>query len=111
MAGITALLSTPTAVAEPPFRVQDQVTDNAGVLSGSQEAEVNAAVDKLFKDRQIKLWVVYVKTFDGQGWLAWSQQTEKISDFGTDDALLAVATEDRVVRVHRGPTSPVVSSR
>ena len=95
MAGITALLSTPTAVAEPPFRVQDRVTDNAGVLSGSQEAEVNAAVDKLFKDRQIKLWVVYVKTFDGQGRQAWTEQTEKLSDFGTNDALLAVATEDR----------------
>ena len=95
VAALTALLSTPTAVAEPPFRVQDRVTDNAGVLSGSQKAEVNAAVDKLFKDRQIKLWVVYVKSFDGMGWLAWSQQLEKISDFGSDDALLAIATEDR----------------
>ena len=56
---------------------------------------MNAAVDKLFKDRQIKLWVVYVKTFDGQGRQAWTEQTEKLSDFGTNDALLAVATEDR----------------
>ena len=56
---------------------------------------MNGAVDKLFTDRRIKLWVVYVKTFDDMGWLAWSQQTEKISDFGTDDALLAIATDDR----------------
>ena len=95
MALFVGLLSAPTVTAEPPFRVQDQVTDSAGVLSGSQKAEVNAAVDKLFKDRQIKLWVVYVKTFDDMGWLAWSQQTEKLSDLGSDDALLAIATEDR----------------
>lgn len=91
----TALLVSPAAVAEPPFRVQQQVTDNAGVLSGSQERQVQAAVDTLFDDRRIKLWVVYVKSFDDLGWLEWSQRTEKLSDFGDDDALLAVATEDR----------------
>ena len=89
------LLSAAGAGAEPPFRVQNQVTDNAGVLSSSQRADVQAAVDRLFNDRRIKLWVVYVKTFDGLGWLSWSQRTEQLSDFGTDDALLAIATEDR----------------
>ncbi len=99
-----ALLSAPIATAEPPFRLQDQVTDRAGVLSGSQEAQVNGAVDKLFTDRRVKLWVVYVKTFDDMGWLAWSQQTEKISDFGTDDALLAIATDDRSFAFNVDPT-------
>jgi hypothetical protein len=88
-------LGAPPATAEAPFRVQDQVTDKAGVLTGSQQRDVQAAVDRLFNDRRIKLWVVYVKTFDNLGWLTWSQQTEKLSDFGTDDALLAIATEDR----------------
>ncbi len=89
------LLSAPAAIAEPPFRVADQVTDNAGVLSGSHQREVQAAVDKLFNDRRIKLWVVYVKSFDGLGRQAWTEQTERLSDFGTNDVLLAIATEDR----------------
>ena len=45
-----ALLIAPTAAAEPPFRLQTQVTDNAGVLSGSERAEVQQAVDKLYND-------------------------------------------------------------
>ena len=92
---LTALLSAPAAVAEPPFRVQQQVTDNAGVLSNSQKREVQTAVDKLFNDRRIKLWVVYVTSFDDLGWLDWSKQTERLSDLGNDDALLAIATQDR----------------
>ena len=95
VAMVTALLSTPTGFAEPPFRVQYHVTDRAGALTSSQQTEVQAAVDQLFRDRRIKLWVVYVKSFDGIGWMSWSQQMEKVNDFGNEDVLLAVATEDR----------------
>ena len=89
-----ALLIAPTAAAEPPFRLQTQVTDNAGVLSSSDLAEVVQAVDKLYNDKRIQLWVVYVTDFSGQSGLAWAQNTMNASDFG-DDALLAIATEDR----------------
>jgi len=106
----TALLSPSAALAEPPFRVQEQVTDRAGALSGSEQREVSAAVDKLFNDRRIKLWVVYVKSFDDLGWLEWSQQTEKLSDFGTDDALLAIATDDRSFAFTADPTQTGGSS-
>jgi uncharacterized membrane protein YgcG len=101
---VAALLGAPAALADPPFRVNDPVTDNANVLSGSQEREVRAAIDKLFEDRRIKLWVVYVESFDGQGWMQWSQQTEKLSDFGTDDALLAIATQDRAFAFNADPS-------
>ncbi len=89
------LLIAPAAAAEPPFRLQTQVTDNAGVLSSSDRANVQAAVDKLYNDKRIQLWVVYVKDFSGQSGLTWAQSTMSASDFGDDDALLAVATEDR----------------
>jgi uncharacterized membrane protein YgcG len=92
---LTALLASPAALAEPPFRVQYHVTDRAGALSASQQSAVQTAVDQLFRDRRIKLWVVYVKSFDGMGWMAWSQQMEKVNDLGTDDVLLAIATDDR----------------
>ncbi len=103
VAMVTALLSTPTGFAEPPFRVQYHVTDRAGALTSSQQTEVQAAVDQLFRDRRIKLWVVYVKSFDGMGWMSWSQQMEKVNDFGNEDVLLAVATEDRLLRLHGEP--------
>ena len=36
------------------------MTDNAGVLSASGRSDVQAAVDKLYNDKRIRLWVVYV---------------------------------------------------
>ncbi len=92
---VAGLLIAPAVAADPPFRLQTQVTDNAGVLSGSDRAEVQAAVDKLYNDKRIQLWVVYVKNFAGQSGLSWTQNTMNASDFGNDDALLAIATEDR----------------
>jgi uncharacterized membrane protein YgcG/predicted nucleic acid-binding Zn-ribbon protein len=89
------LLLAPAAAAEPPFRLQDYVTDNTGALSGSGRNDVQQAVDRLYTDRRIRLWVVYVDTFSGQGGLSWAQQTMSLSDFGDEDALLAVATKDR----------------
>jgi hypothetical protein len=88
-------LLAPSAVAEPPFRLPDQVTDNAGVLTDRQLADVQKAVDKLYGDRRIRLWVVFVQSFAPQGALGWAQQTQKISDLGSEDALLAVATDQR----------------
>jgi len=91
---ITGLLFAPAAAAEPPFRLADYVTDSAGVLDGAERAEVQAAVDKLYADRRTRLWVVYVDTF-GQNPISWAQNTMTISDFGDDDALLAIAVADR----------------
>ncbi|OBF30436.1 TPM domain-containing protein [Mycobacterium sp. ACS4331] len=94
---LAGLLTAPAAVAEPPFRLPSQVTDRSGVLSPKEEAEVQNALDRLYNDRHVQLWVVYVKSFDGLGWLNWAQNTMKASDFGDDDALLAIATEDRAL--------------
>lgn len=90
-----ALLVAPSALAEPPFRLPDQVTDNAGVLNPRQRAEVQKSVDQLYSQRHVRLWVVYVDSFDPQGAVGWAQQTRTISDLGTEDAILAVATGQR----------------
>jgi uncharacterized membrane protein YgcG len=88
-------LMAPSAVAEPPFRLPDQVTDNAGALNDRQLADVQKAVDKLYNDRRVRLWVVFVQSFAPQGAVGWAQQTQKISDLGSEDAILAVATDQR----------------
>ena len=90
----TALVCAPGAVAEPPFRIPDYVTDDAGALSPGQRADVEAAVSQLYDEDRIRLWVVYVDGF-GQGALDWARSTMALSDFGDRDALLAVATQER----------------
>ncbi|MHA7649341.1 TPM domain-containing protein [Mycobacterium sp. ML4] len=89
------LLLAPPATAQPPFRLAGYVTDNAGVLSDSDRAAVIAAVDRLYADRHIRLWVVYVDNFSGQSAENWGQRTFRTSDLGNYDALLAVSTTGR----------------
>lgn len=90
-----APLVAPPAGAQPPFRLADYVTDNAGVLSDPGRAEVTSAVGRLYSDRHIRLWVVYVDDFSGQSPANWARFTVRASDLGNYDALLAVATTSR----------------
>ena len=89
------VLLAPTATGQPPFRLSSYVNDGANALSGSEFSDVQQAVDKLYNDRHIRLWVVYVDTFSGQDAVGWTQQTRRLSDIGSQDAILAVATGDR----------------
>ena len=59
-------LLAPSATAEPPFRLPDQVTDNSGVLNDRQRADVQKAVDQLYSQRHVRLWVVFVDSFAPQ---------------------------------------------
>ena len=90
-----ATLVAPAATAEPPFRLPDYVTDNAGVLSDKQISDVQKAVDQLYADRHVRLWVVFVDSFAPKGAMSWAQDTRRVSDLGDEDAILAVATQDR----------------
>ena len=95
LAVLTAgLVLAPVTAAEPPFRVPDYVTDRAGVLSQAQLAQVEDAVDQLYNERRVRLWVVYVDSFD-QDPVGWARVTMQVSNFGDYDALLAVATDER----------------
>ncbi|OBB86879.1 hypothetical protein A5760_03400 [Mycobacterium colombiense] len=90
-----SLLLAPSAGAQPPFRLADYITDPAGALSNSGHSAVNSALNKLYTDRHIRLWVVYVDNFSGQTAAEWAQRTVSSSDLGDYDALLAVGTTSR----------------
>jgi hypothetical protein len=105
-----ATLLAPSAAAEPPFRLPDYVTDNSGVLNDRQLADVQKAVDQLYSERRVRLWVVFVDSFAPQGAVGWAQQTQKISDLGSEDAILAVATKDRSYSFLVSPTASGGSS-
>jgi uncharacterized membrane protein YgcG len=91
----TGLLLAPPAGAQPPFRLPGYVTDNVGVLSDSGRATVTKAVDKLYADRHIRLWVVYVDNFSGLSAESWAKRTYNTSDLGGYDSLLAVSSTGR----------------
>jgi hypothetical protein len=97
LAGTALMLLSPTAaLAEPPVDFDGAyVVDEAGALGGSTNG-VESALDALFDRAQVSLFVVYVDTFDDPSDAGlWADTTAGLSGFGPDDALLAVAVEDR----------------
>ncbi|MFV3112869.1 TPM domain-containing protein [Gordonia amicalis] len=100
--GTTLLLTgvgAGTAAAEPPTRLPTYVVDSANAISPAQRSELEAAVDKLYNDHGIQMWIVYVRDFGGLTSEQWADQTAVASELGDHDALLAVATEDRAYRL------------
>ncbi|MBM4608241.1 hypothetical protein GS416_06935 [Rhodococcus hoagii] len=51
-----------TATAEAPLRLPDHITDTAGVLDAGQRADVQNALDTLYDEHKVSLWVVYTRT-------------------------------------------------
>ncbi|MCG7596297.1 TPM domain-containing protein [Mycobacterium sp. PSTR-4-N] len=94
---IAAGLLAPAATATGPLRLPTYLTDQAGALDPAGTAQVQNAIDKLYDERRIRLWVVYVDTFSGQDGQSWAQATSRRSDLDLsgEDAILAVATVDR----------------
>ncbi len=93
--GAAALLIPAGAVtAEPPFRLEQQITDKVGAL-GSQEPQVAAALADLQAEDGIQLWVAYVADFNGAPGQEWAAATSSTSGLGGDDMLFAVATGER----------------
>jgi hypothetical protein len=91
---ISALVVAPSAAAQPPSRLSTYITDEAGALNGSGRAAIESATGKLYSDRRVQLWVVFVDSFSGQPAVSWAQSTRAASDLGDFDAVLAVATVD-----------------
>jgi uncharacterized membrane protein YgcG/predicted nucleic acid-binding Zn-ribbon protein len=91
---IAALVVAPSATAQPPFRLSGYITDNVGALSAAGRSAVQSASGKLYSDRRIQLWVVFVDNFSGQPAVSWADSTRAASDLGDFDAVLAVATVD-----------------
>jgi uncharacterized membrane protein YgcG len=84
------------ARADDPVTFEEShIVDTVDAL-GDREPEVVAALDALFADTQIDLFVAYVSSFDGvDDTSTWADQTAVNNGFGDNDVLLAVATDDR----------------
>lgn len=86
----------PAARADDPVTLSrdGQITDKVGAL-GDRRGQVVAALDRLYADRRIQLFVVYVRDFSGRSAQNWADETADKNGLGLDDVLLAVATHDR----------------
>ncbi|OBH83403.1 TPM domain-containing protein [Mycobacterium sp. E2989] len=84
------------AAAQPPSKLADHITDNTGALAASDRAAVSSAIERLYHDQRIWLWVVYVDNFNRYKPDNWAERTRSESRLGDHDALLAVATNTKL---------------
>lgn len=89
------LLLVSPAAAQPPSKLADHITDSTGVLTDSGRAAVSEAIDRLYRDRHIQLWVVYTDNFSRFKPDNWADRTRSASGLGGQDALLAIATNTK----------------
>jgi hypothetical protein len=109
--GIAWLLAQGVAHAEEPVELDTgQITDRVGALD-DRRAEVQDALDQLFSDHQLQLFVVYVDSFSGQPSQDWADETARINGLGLNDALLTVATGDRQYAYFVDEESPVTDAQ
>ncbi|MCX5194606.1 TPM domain-containing protein [Streptomyces sp. NBC_00249] len=90
------MAGAPPARAEDPVALdrQGQITDRVGAL-GDRRPAVTAALDKLYADRKVQLFVTYVRDFSDRSAQSWADATAQKNGLGQDDLLLAVATGAR----------------
>ena len=96
--------STATASAEAPLRVTGQITDPAGAL-GAQTPAVQAALDRLTAESNLRLYVVYVQNFSGRDGQDWADRSAQASRSTT------APTASRSTRRSRSPTRSSPTSR
>ncbi|MEW2390235.1 TPM domain-containing protein [Streptomyces venezuelae] len=90
------LLSGSPAAADDPVTLSrsGQITDKVDALGDRADA-TEQALDRLYGDRRVQLFVVYVRDFSGRSAQSWADATADRNGLGLDDVLLAVATHDR----------------
>ena len=94
-AKMQAELMSDVLPASPPITLTDPVTDGAGVLSDADRQDITEAMDRLADESDLRMFVVYIESFDGTEPVDWANASANQSGFGTDDLLLAVATADK----------------
>jgi uncharacterized membrane protein YgcG len=96
LAGLLVLAAAVPALAlDAPPRLVDPVTDQADVLTPTEEGEVTAALEQLRADAGVQLFAAYVDTTGGVNVNTFTQETATASSLGGNDALILVAVDDR----------------
>jgi serine/threonine protein kinase, bacterial len=98
---VTASNSAPSASNGPPtssapsIQLSRYITDQSGVLAPAGRAAVEQAINRLYTQRNVHLWVAYVNDFSGLTPFRWAEETMRANGFSDTDGLLAIATANR----------------
>lgn len=87
-----------------PGQVQDQITDEAGVLSGDEAAQLDEKLSQLQRDERLMLYVVFVDSLGGQSAEEYSQAI--VDAKGPNSAAYVVAVGERQMGVQTGDQWP-----
>ncbi|WP_306738427.1 TPM domain-containing protein [Arthrobacter sp. SX1312] len=107
------LVSGTAAFADEPitFPSGDYVIDNAGVLSPEEESELEAAVADLQASEGFTVRVAYVDTFENPSNAGqWAEEVAIANASSADEAVLAVAVDQREVGFVAGEQSGIYPS-
>ncbi|RPK58990.1 hypothetical protein EES43_19220 [Streptomyces sp. ADI96-02] len=107
-----ALPGVVTARADDPVELSrdGQITDRVDAL-GDRAGSVADALDRLYAEHRLQLFVVYVNSFSGRSGQTWSDETARRNGLGQDDVLLSVATGDRRYAYSVDAGSPLTDAR
>ncbi len=108
VAAVIVLMSPLAAQATDPVDLGGAyVLDDANVLNDGG-TQVKAALDELYTATNAQLFVVLVDHFTGaSGDQDWADTTAQLSGLGDQDALLAIAVDDRTYRTSVGAGFPL----
>ncbi|WP_372967314.1 TPM domain-containing protein [Microbacterium sp.] len=109
VAAATGLVSVSAASATDPVTLDSgYVTDDAGVLSASEEDAVEARLQTLSDDSSADLFVVLVDDFSSPSdSVAWADTVAEANNLGSEQYLLAVAVEGRSYYISAAPDGPL----
>lgn len=99
----SAFAAETTTVAQGTATLQDKVTDDAGVLSTQEKAELREKIGQLQKDEHLTLFV-YIT--DELGTDPESFAGQAVKDKGPNSAVYALSIEDRKMGVQTGKDWP-----
>ncbi|MBP2436265.1 TPM domain-containing protein [Microbacterium amylolyticum] len=98
LAPAVGAVAQPVSSSDPVLLDSGYVTDDAGVLTSAEIEAANHRLDQLRADDDVELWVVYVDHFTNPSDSAeWTHTTAEMAGLGSDQYLLAIATEGRQI--------------
>ena len=87
--------SNGATAAAPAIQLTRYITDPSGVLTAAGRAAVEQAINRLYAQRNVHLWVAYVNDFSGLTPIRWAEETMRANGFSDTDGLLAIDTATR----------------
>lgn len=96
----------PTRSGPQTIELARYITDQSEALGPIERVSVELALNNLYANNNIRLWVVYVRNFAGLTPSQWAERTMHANRIPDTEALLAIATGDRSFSLHVPKTLP-----